>query len=495
VSDGEDDVSDADGLEAMKREVLYRSTMHKLCSQMPGSAGTLVGNTFSAMLGQPWFPCRALCRSWASAIPPPVLGVSALRIKPAAYFDDAAPLAIARAISKLASVREVHLSMRGGCIQRLRTLQTAHRVKTELDRIQSERDTSLGFILDHFFGFLDCDTERTEIELLEAIRRASVPIGLASGLEIHPGKARRLFVSDLFERSFWSVGCEILDFEFAGGIEILSMKLRNTSDKSYHVAHLSYEVVSALDGLSAELQQSYGSSLPAHVHLPSIEKRLGIVHVSHEISLAVELPSFGDVDLDEVSIQIQPFHTSSEHDDRRSLFQRVQIYGRSMEHTPDTNIVLASTGWLHVAGPDGSEGATIVTEGATYGNEDYWEHRLGRIQELGQRTLGTSDFGIGESYLTNNDWCTRICHLVQFRTHQDGDQFRSIAHVHLMSDKKRLDLFALGLPSATRNMAREAAAEAAIAVFEQGHPGVPQDALCSAFPRVSGPDSDLEDGP
>ena len=37
----------------------------------------------------------------------------------------------------------------------------------------------------------------------------------------------------------------------------------------------------------------------------------------------------------------------------------------------DPVVALVSTGWLHVAGPDGSEGATIVGDVDTLGNIDF----------------------------------------------------------------------------------------------------------------------------
>jgi hypothetical protein len=82
-------------------------------------------------------------------------------------------------------------------IVQLRRLRTGHRVNIELE--QSELGRSVVFTFDQFFHFLDCDNERTEIELSAAIRRASLPIATTSGLVLHPSNTRHLFVFDLFE--------------------------------------------------------------------------------------------------------------------------------------------------------------------------------------------------------------------------------------------------------------------------------------------------------
>ena len=51
------------------------------------------------------------------------------------------------------------------------------------------------------------------------------------------------------------------------------------------------------------------------------------------------------------------------------VFQRAQVCGYSVNDTRRCALsVLVSTGWMHMIGPDGSEGVTIVEDAdATYG--------------------------------------------------------------------------------------------------------------------------------
>jgi hypothetical protein len=84
-------------------------------------------------------------------------------------------------------------------IVQLRVLRTSHSVNIELE--QSELGGSVVFMFHHFFHFLDCHSEMTEINLLVAFRRASVPIATTSGLVRHPGNTKCLLLSEAFEEA------------------------------------------------------------------------------------------------------------------------------------------------------------------------------------------------------------------------------------------------------------------------------------------------------
>ena len=96
----------------------------------------------------------------------------------------------------------------------------------------------------------------------------------------------------------------------------------------------------------------------------------------------------------------------------------------------DPVVALVSTGWLHVAGPDGSEGATIVGDVDTLGNIDF-----GPLDLLAGRATGAPGM---ISYQREHvgwefQWVfleTAVRHVMQFRTMPVSNPYRNVMHVH-----------------------------------------------------------------
>lgn len=389
----------------------------------------------------------------------------ALQVKAAALFEESAAAAVARCISRCAEVGMVRVPMSGGCLQRQRALITIRSIHALAPR-------PVVYMLQGFFGFLDADDEVEDMRLLQNMRDSGIQVVSECALEFYPGDARRVFATDVLESSFMTVA-EVLRVEFQGGEEVLSLGLNNLSKSAFQLSRLSYQVVVANDPNRRGEHRG-----EAFVQIPQIEDRVGEVLVSHDVPLdGIVEP--GDFTLPTVSVPIRHLRFCSEEglDDRPSLYQRVQIFGSEMHNGIDSGarpeFVLTTTGWLLIAGPDGSEGATIIG--------DISQLRVGPMEELAQRATRLAQL--------NRDWLehsyspfTLTSQAIQFRTMPVGGDFRSVVHVytatpgHACSGSPVVDAFVLGSPRGSKQDAREAAATAAMSLLGER-------ALCPPFPR------------
>ena len=114
--------------------------------------------------------------------------------------------------------------------------------------VQSPRP--LHYILEGFFGFCDGEAEADEMAEMAAMREINMHITSETGIEIYPGAGGRIFVSNLFDSSFYTDG-QIFKYEFEGGVEDLSICLKNRTTQTFVVSYLTYEIVSLQGGLAA----------------------------------------------------------------------------------------------------------------------------------------------------------------------------------------------------------------------------------------------------
>jgi len=201
------------------------------------------------------------------------------------------------------------------------------------------------YMLQGFSGILDADDEAEEMSLLQGMRDNGVKVVSECAIEYHPGDARRVFVTDVFESSFMTVS-QVLRVYFEGGVETLSFRLLNPTLTTYRVSRLTYQVVVASD---PNLRQEHHGE--TFFHFPTIEDRLQKVLVSQEVRLDVFVPP-GVLILDPISIPMKQlcFYSQEGENDRPSLFQRVQLHGSASDRLSGSlnfgvsELVVMSTG-------------------------------------------------------------------------------------------------------------------------------------------------------
>eukprot|EP00928_Gymnodinium_smaydae_P096038 TRINITY_DN8391_c0_g2_i2.p1 TRINITY_DN8391_c0_g2~~TRINITY_DN8391_c0_g2_i2.p1 ORF type:complete len:703 (+),score=52.73 TRINITY_DN8391_c0_g2_i2:113-2110(+) len=415
---------------------------------------SLVTARVQAFLGESLFRYRAICRGGHRCI---TVSPVCLQVNMAALFDESAVPVIARCLGKLHHVKQVRVPMGGGSIQRRRALLTIQSLNASAPR-------QVTYILKGFFGFFDAENEAEEMTMLQNLRDRGVDVVSECAIEFQPGAAGRVFVTDLLERCFMQIP-QTLRVSFSGGDEVMSFRLTNLGQESFQILRINYQVVVASDPWR---RQPAGEHF---AHIPPLEDRIRNVLVTENVPLDVVVAP-GCTTLPNISIPLKHMRFWSEEggDDRPSLFQRVQLFGYysslASESVVPPEVALMTTGWLHVAGPDGSDGATIVGDISMldFGPMEELVQRVTRLQSLDRDVLAC---------VQGHQAFVRTSHAMQFRTMSCGQHFRSIVHVytghaaHVCQGFPKVDAFVLGSPRQNKHAAREAAATAALSLLDR----------------------------
>ena len=115
-------------------------------------------------------------------------------------------------------------------------------------------------------------------------------------------------------------------FEFQGGNERLSLRVRNNTGQPFFIKKVLYDIACTDDFSSTAMRTG-----ELYAYIPPVEERLNHWPVSKAVDINCNLNPWSDTELPVLSIPIGAFLVENNEgsSDRLSLYQRVQICGHS----------------------------------------------------------------------------------------------------------------------------------------------------------------------